>query len=158
MTLSSLGQAALDYAARDWPVLALHTPCEGGCSCRRPDCSSVGKHPRTLDGLKGATTNPAVITKWWTMWPEANIGLLTGVAFDALDLDSAEAVGRSRPCSGMSTKTRALSRASTRRRGSTSTSPPPDSATPPVSGLDGTGGGSEATGGAAIGSRQGLCV
>jgi hypothetical protein len=31
-----------------------------------------------MDGLKSATADPATITKWWEMWPDANIGLLTG--------------------------------------------------------------------------------
>jgi hypothetical protein len=41
-------------------------------------------------GLKEATTDPATIERWWRAEPEANIGLRTGVAFDALDVDGDE--------------------------------------------------------------------
>lgn len=95
--------AALDYAARGWPVFPLHHPVlfgpkkvsEAGhacCSCRQPSCESPGKHPRTRHGLDDASIDPATITAWWTRWPEANIGLPTGMAFDVLDLDGPEAL------------------------------------------------------------------
>jgi hypothetical protein len=69
---------ALQYAERGWPIVPLHTPINGGCSCGNPDCKSIGKHPRTGRGLHDASTDPAVILQWWTRWPDANIGLLTG--------------------------------------------------------------------------------
>ena len=76
---SSAGEAALRYAARGWPVLALHTPTpEGGCSCSHPACPKPGKHPRTRRGLRDATTDPAQIRAWWTRWPHANVALATG--------------------------------------------------------------------------------
>jgi hypothetical protein len=88
--------AALDYAARGWPVLPLHHPVSFGpkagpgrarCSCRSGSCESQGKHPRTPNGLKDATTDRAVIGRWWHRWRSANVGLVTGVVFDVLDLD-----------------------------------------------------------------------
>lgn len=86
---------ALTYAARGWQLLALHTPCtDGSCSCGKADCDSIGKHPRwdrqlLPNGLKSATTDPAVIRVWWSLWPDANIGIVTGMAsgFWALDKD-----------------------------------------------------------------------
>ncbi len=79
---------ALTYAARGWPVLPLHTPLDAGCSCRRADCRSIGKHPRTPCGLLDATTDPAVIRRWWTQWPEANIGIETeGAGLVVVDVD-----------------------------------------------------------------------
>lgn len=92
---------ALEYAAQGWPVMPLHTPTSFGpkegegrasCSCKRPDCTSQGKHPRTPTGLKAATTDTAQVAKWWAMWPDANIGLATGRVFDVLDLDGETAV------------------------------------------------------------------
>jgi hypothetical protein len=82
--------AALDYAARRWPVLWLHAPTDdGGCTCRR-DCGSPGKHPRTRHGLREATTDAGLIRGWWLHSPNANVGLATGTAhgFVALDLDN----------------------------------------------------------------------
>ncbi len=66
--------AALDYAARGWPVFP---------------CLADGKAPLTSSGFKAATTDAATVTAWWTRWPDANIGIPTGGAtFDVLDVDS----------------------------------------------------------------------
>lgn len=37
-----------------------------------------------------ASTDPRLITVWWTHWPQANVGLRTGVVMDVADVDSAE--------------------------------------------------------------------
>lgn len=82
--------AALAYADRGWPVFPLHTPDgNGGCSCRRSDCApkETGKHPRTPNGLNDATTDQAVIRRWWSKWPDANVAVRTGVACDMFDVD-----------------------------------------------------------------------
>src|SRR5207245_1909283 len=64
---------------RGWPVFPLHTPINGCCSCGNLECGKkAGKHPRTLHGLKDATTSEAVIREWWEKWPNANVGILTG--------------------------------------------------------------------------------
>lgn len=83
--------AALAYASRGLPVFPLHDPTEGGCSCGSPDCSSPGKHPRTVDGVKAATTDAEQLAAWWSKWPRANIGLATGELV-VFDLDGAEAI------------------------------------------------------------------
>src|SRR5690242_4062686 len=67
--------AALACARRGWRVFPLHMPREkDACSCNKPDCHSVGKHPRTPKGVKDATTDAEQIRCWWSMWPDANIG------------------------------------------------------------------------------------
>lgn len=88
--LSPNGKAALAYASKlNWSVFPLHTPHENFCSCKNPNCKSAGKHPRTKNGLKAATTNLDVITQWWKKWPDANIAIATGEVsgFIALDVD-----------------------------------------------------------------------
>lgn len=77
--LSRNGKAALNYAKNSWAVFPLHTPTvKGGCSCGRPDCTDIGKHPRTANGVKDASTDPGIINAWWQRWPDANIGIATG--------------------------------------------------------------------------------
>jgi hypothetical protein len=86
--------AALGYAARGIPVYPVHWPrrSSGGaslaCSCPRgPGCDRPAKHPLVRHGVKQATTDPAQLERWWRRWPHANLGLATGVVFDALDVD-----------------------------------------------------------------------
>lgn len=89
-TRRNLAAAAAEYAARGWPVLPLHHKNGDACSCGRPDCASPAKHPRLAHGLKEASTELVVVSEWWSRWPNANIGLVTGVAFDVLDIDGDE--------------------------------------------------------------------
>lgn len=88
--LSTNGKAALAYAKKlSWSVFPIHTPSGKFCSCHNPNCKSVGKHPRTKNGLKAASTNHEVINEWWKMWPDANIAIATGKesGFVVLDVD-----------------------------------------------------------------------
>jgi len=89
MSAPQILQSALDYAERGFHVFPLHTPDpQGRCSCHK-DCGNVGKHPRTMNGLKDATTDEATIRQWFRQWPDANIGIATGAAsgFFVLDVD-----------------------------------------------------------------------
>ncbi|MDJ0288209.1 MULTISPECIES: bifunctional DNA primase/polymerase [Bacillus] len=88
--ISPNGKAAIAYASKlNWSVFPLHTPNGKLCSCHNPNCQSVGKHPRTKNGLKAASTNLEVIREWWEKWPEANIAIATGQesGFVVLDVD-----------------------------------------------------------------------
>jgi O-acetyl-ADP-ribose deacetylase (regulator of RNase III) len=96
-----LAAAAVGYAHRGIPVLPLHYPVQRsrpgqasvGCSCRAPDCGQIGKHPLAAlvpHGVKDASRDPAVVAGWWRRFPQANVGLATGVAFDAVDADGPE--------------------------------------------------------------------
>lgn len=87
-------EAAIGYARQGWPVLPLWWPLgQNRCACGNRECASPGKHPHRFvpTGLKGATTDVEVVTRWFTEVPELNVGLRTGVAFDVLDLDRPEA-------------------------------------------------------------------
>jgi uncharacterized protein YdaU (DUF1376 family) len=79
-------EAALTYAERGWLVLPLHAAVGGACTCGKP-CSSPGKHPRTKNGLKDATTSREQVRKWWTLWPDSNVGILTGRKSGLLVID-----------------------------------------------------------------------
>ena len=76
----TLLEAALDYIRRGWAVL----PLEPG-----------GKRPLgglVAHGLKDANTSPEQIQTWWEKEPWANVGLVTGIAFDVIDVDGPEAL------------------------------------------------------------------
>ena len=92
--MNALLDAALGYAARGIPVYPVHWPrpapggASPGCSCRRgAACDRPAKHPLVRHGIHDATTNPAQLERWWQRWPQANLGLATGIVFDALDID-----------------------------------------------------------------------
>jgi putative DNA primase/helicase len=82
-------EAALSYARSGFPVFPLYGISGGRCSCRKADCGSAGKHPRTSRGHQDASTDEAVIRGWWERWPDANIGVPTGArtGFIVLDVD-----------------------------------------------------------------------
>ena len=92
--MTPLREAAVGYAARGIPVYPVHWPhhIRGGanltCSCPRgPGCDRPAKHPLLRHGVKEATTDPDMLGRWWRRWPQANVGLATGIVFDALDID-----------------------------------------------------------------------
>jgi hypothetical protein len=105
--LAELVERAIAYALLGWHVLPLHGIVTTGpkvgrdrarCSCRSGTCESQGKHPRTTHGLKDATTDPGIIRQWWARWPTANVGVVTGLGFDVLDVDGLEAREALRAC------------------------------------------------------------
>jgi hypothetical protein len=79
--------AALAYAARGLHVFPCFEITGDDCACppNHPSrtgahCGSPGKHPRTKNGVKDATTDVAQITKWWTQWPTANVAIAAGAS------------------------------------------------------------------------------
>ena len=80
MSTRDLLEAAIEYAERGWPVLPIK-PRE------KVPAGSLVPH-----GLRDATIDAATIRAWWKRLPEANVGLATGIAFDALDVDGDDGV------------------------------------------------------------------
>lgn len=51
-------------------------------------CVPGGKRPLTAHGFRDASADPAQVNGWWSRWPDANIGLPTGVSrLDVVDID-----------------------------------------------------------------------
>lgn len=69
-----------------WPVFPCHSVVKGRCSCARPNCDSPGKHPRVRHGANAATTDPAQVEQWHSMWPSANWATVPHGAF-VIDVD-----------------------------------------------------------------------
>ncbi len=71
---------ALAYAADGFAVFPVWEPKSPGvCSCWRGAADhSIGKHPRTENGVEDATTDANQIKEWWTKWPSASIGIAAG--------------------------------------------------------------------------------
>lgn len=68
-----------EYATRyGWKIFPTHAIILGRCTCGKPNCNNPGKHPRTANGFKDATSDLNVIREWWGMWPQANIAVATG--------------------------------------------------------------------------------
>lgn len=86
---SSLPAMAAAYAAHGWPVIPLHSPGVGpsNCDCRKACGKNAAKHPRTAHGLLDASTDLTIVTRWWEMWPSANIGIVTGAVSGLVVLD-----------------------------------------------------------------------
>ena len=88
--MENLLRYALEYTERYIPVFPVYEPSSdgNGCSCDKGEsCKSTGKHPRTKNGFKDATTDPEQVKQWWNKWPNANIGIPTGKATGWLVLD-----------------------------------------------------------------------
>lgn len=83
--------AALELVRQGYRVFPCHTPkvTKTGthCSCAKADCSSVGKHPRTLKGCTDASADEEQVRSWWSKWPDANVAIATGTGLVVLDVD-----------------------------------------------------------------------
>ena len=79
--MTEMLDAALDYATQGWAVLALSP------NSKIPIKDSLLQP----NGSLSATTDPATITKLFTTYPKANLGIACGDSFTVVDLDGPEA-------------------------------------------------------------------
>lgn len=88
-------QQALKYAELGIAIFPLHSNKNGICSCGNIECKSPAKHPRTANGVKDASKDVNQIKKWWSMFPNANIGVATGgvSGIVVLDIDNDDVKG-----------------------------------------------------------------
>lgn len=87
-------EAVLNYQKMGWSVIPLHYPTNNGCSCRKPNCENIGKHPLIkYKPYMKKRARKEQIEAWWNKWPDANVGILTGAisGIFVLDADSVEA-------------------------------------------------------------------
>lgn len=68
---------ALHYAREGWPVFPLIPG----------DKTPLIPREKGGHGCHDATTSAELIEQWWTQWPEANIGLATGIRSNLLVVD-----------------------------------------------------------------------
>lgn len=67
------------YLERGMSVIPIHnTKHPTGCSCEDETCNSKGKHPRTIHGVKDASTNPDQVIAWLEEFPGCNWAVATG--------------------------------------------------------------------------------
>uniref|UniRef100_A0AAU6R693 DNA primase n=1 Tax=Micrococcus phage Kurnik TaxID=3092208 RepID=A0AAU6R693_9CAUD len=81
------------YSALGWHVFPCHSIINGACSCGNLDCDSPGKHPRTHNGVKGASSNLQQLEAWYKQFPGANWALATGQISGVFAVDIDERKG-----------------------------------------------------------------
>jgi hypothetical protein len=91
--VSSLRTAAVRYTTLGYGVVPLHwIRDDKSCSCGNPNCTKPGKHPITEHGASDPILDPETATRQWDKTPNANIGLVAGVArWLILDIDGPDA-------------------------------------------------------------------
>jgi Bifunctional DNA primase/polymerase, N-terminal len=90
----TLREAALAYAAAGYQVFPLRGKLPGG-NCPACEAHSPDYRPHQADdcghelchGLYAATSDPDRVTRWWTRWPQANIGARVPPSLVVLDID-----------------------------------------------------------------------
>lgn len=89
--------SALDLAARGLRVVPLHhITAQRECSCQdwlrekgiERECPTPGKHPRFSGYAEKASTDEAMVRKWWSVWPKANVGVIAGKESGVWGLDT----------------------------------------------------------------------
>lgn len=87
--------AALGYAGLGWKLVPAYGLKNGGCECRaKAACNSAGKHPRIMEWQNNATDDEETIDRWFTQWPNSNIGVRLGPQSGIIDIEFDDEEGR----------------------------------------------------------------
>jgi hypothetical protein len=93
---------------KEWALFPCHSIVDCRCTCGRSDCTSPGKHPRTLNGLNDASRDPKQQAEWWARWPQANLAIATGEVNGVVVIDIDPAKGGSESLAAVEGKHGAL--------------------------------------------------
>ncbi|MHB8954084.1 MAG: bifunctional DNA primase/polymerase [Pirellulaceae bacterium] len=82
-------ETALRYARGGYAVLRVHGVYDDGtCRCRKGrECAAPGKHPVGRKGVNEATTDEAVIRRWFATQRDYNLAIATGNASGIVAVD-----------------------------------------------------------------------
>ena len=76
------------YAERGWQIFPCHGISRGRCTCSKGiDCTSPGKHPRTHNGVKDASSDVGTVQAWMRRWPDSNWAVACGQVSGLLVID-----------------------------------------------------------------------
>ncbi len=79
---------ALAYGQIGFSVIPVHYPDKNGrCTCKKADCTSIGKHPAIMDWPNNSTNNLETLAAWWMKQRDANVGIVTGEKSGVFVLD-----------------------------------------------------------------------
>jgi hypothetical protein len=86
-----MADSAADLAQLALGVIRLHGIVDGRCTCGRRDCRTPGKHPDVGSSLKRFRrehADLALVRRWFTQKPYANVGIVTGEISAVVVLDA----------------------------------------------------------------------
>lgn len=85
LTLSPVGEAAVELAGRGLRVFPCHSIRDGRCTCKEANCSSPGKHPwqKKLEPSNDAEK----VRDMFLLRRHGNVGIATGDGLLVLDID-----------------------------------------------------------------------
>ncbi|HOK03229.1 MAG TPA: phage/plasmid primase, P4 family [Spirochaetota bacterium] len=85
---------ALLYAQNNMKLIPLHgvifddADHKARCTCKGPECTKQGKHPRITNWQQQASNDQEKILSWFKKWPDMNFGVITGNGIFVLDIDN----------------------------------------------------------------------
>lgn len=90
--MTDMAKRASRLVRDGFAIFPIHTINDdtGRCSCNAPSCHSPAKHPIASlapQGVKNATLDSGTVAQWWSIWPDANIGIAAGEVSDIIVID-----------------------------------------------------------------------